>query len=140
MLMILNGIDWAAFELLNIGNSLTSTIPQRFRVIDGLFQALVVRSGGFYVTFIASLRIGSYISAYPVVITMRHSNVYEERSLGIYAHDEPYSPGGPRFGTPASHLRRALSKVIASLFLSGAYDAHDFMRQQIRGQLAHDLW
>lgn len=28
-----------------------------------------------------------YISVYPVVITMRHSNVYEERSLGIYAND-----------------------------------------------------
>lgn len=26
-----------------------------------------------------------YISVYPVVITMRNSNVYEERSLGIYA-------------------------------------------------------
>jgi Trk-type K+ transport system membrane component len=28
-----------------------------------------------------------YISVYPVVITMRNSNVYEERSLGIYADD-----------------------------------------------------
>jgi hypothetical protein len=28
-----------------------------------------------------------YISVYPVVITMRHSNVYEERSLGVYADD-----------------------------------------------------
>lgn len=28
-----------------------------------------------------------YISVYPVVITMRHSNVYEERSLGIYDDD-----------------------------------------------------
>ncbi|OBT57870.1 hypothetical protein VE04_02203 [Pseudogymnoascus sp. 24MN13] len=148
MLIVLNGIDWAAFELLNIGNSLTSTIPERFRVLDGLFQALAVRSGGFYVTSIANLRIGlqvlyvimMYISAYPVVITMRHSNVYEERSLGIYAHDEPYSPGGPWIRTPASQLRRALSKAITSPFPSGAYNAHDFMRQQIRGQLAHDLW
>ncbi|OBT63232.1 hypothetical protein VE03_07742 [Pseudogymnoascus sp. 23342-1-I1] len=148
MLLVLNGIDWAAFELLNIGNSLTSTIPERFRVLDGLFQALAVRSGGFYVTSIASLRIGlqvlyvimMYISAYPVVITMRHSNVYEERSLGIYAHDEPYSPGGPRIGTPAHQIRRAITKVITSPFPSGAYNAHDFMRQQIRGQLAHDLW
>ncbi|KFY49332.1 hypothetical protein V496_10086 [Pseudogymnoascus sp. VKM F-4515 (FW-2607)] len=148
MLVVLNSIDWAAFELLNIGNSLTSTIPERFRVLDGLFQALAVRSGGFYVTSIASLRIGlqvlyvimMYISAYPVVITMRHSNVYEERSLGIYAHDEPYSPGGPRIGTPAHQLRRAITKVITSPFPSGAYGAHDFMRQQIRGQLAHDLW
>ncbi|OBT84832.1 hypothetical protein VE02_07289 [Pseudogymnoascus sp. 03VT05] len=148
MLIVLNGIDWAAFELLNIGNSTTSTIPERFRVLDGLFQALAVRSGGFYVTSIANLRIGlqvlyvimMYISAYPVVITMRHSNVYEERSLGIYAQDEPYSPGGPRIGTPASQLHRALSKAITSPFPSGAYNAHDFMRQQIRGQLAHDLW
>jgi Trk-type K+ transport system membrane component len=30
-----------------------------------------------------------YISVYPVVITIRHSNVYEERSLGIYSGDEP---------------------------------------------------
>jgi Trk-type K+ transport system membrane component len=29
-----------------------------------------------------------YISVYPVVITMRHSNVYEERSLSIYADDK----------------------------------------------------
>lgn len=29
-----------------------------------------------------------YISVYPVVITMRHSNVYEERSLGIYNSEE----------------------------------------------------
>lgn len=28
-----------------------------------------------------------YISVYPVVITIRHSNVYEERSLGIYSGD-----------------------------------------------------
>lgn len=28
-----------------------------------------------------------YISVYPVVITIRHSNVYDERSLGIYSGD-----------------------------------------------------
>jgi Trk-type K+ transport system membrane component len=54
-----------------------------------------VRSGGFYVVAISGLYIGTqityvimmYISVYPVVITMRHTNVYEERSLGIYAED-----------------------------------------------------
>jgi Trk-type K+ transport system membrane component len=148
LLIILNGTDWVAFELLNIGNTTTSAIPHRYRVLDGLFQALAVRSGGFYVTSIANLRIGlqvlyvimMYISVYPVVITMRHSNVYEERSLGIYADDESYPSGGRRRGTPASQLRRALTKTITSLFPSGAYSAHDFVRQQIRGQLAYDLW
>ena len=58
-------------------------------------MSLAVRSGGFYVVPIAEVYIGlqvlyvimMYISVYPVVITMRHSNVYEERSLGIYAGD-----------------------------------------------------
>ncbi len=28
-----------------------------------------------------------YISAFPLTLTMRSTNVYEERSLGIYAED-----------------------------------------------------
>ncbi|KAK3322066.1 cation transport protein-domain-containing protein [Apodospora peruviana] len=95
MLILLNSVDWAAFELLNLGNPAIENIPKGFRVLDGLFQALAVRSGGFYVVPIPSTYIGlqllyvimMYISVYPVVITMRHSNVYEERSLGIYAED-----------------------------------------------------
>jgi len=54
----LNGIDWAAFEILNIHNvQLDGTLPTNVRVIDGLFQAFAVRSGGFYVVAIPSLRI-----------------------------------------------------------------------------------
>jgi Trk-type K+ transport system membrane component len=147
MLIVLNGVDWAAFELLNIGNESTSVIPVRFRVLDGLFQALAVRSGGFYVTSITSLRIGlqvlyvimMYISVYPVVITMRHSNVYEERSLGIYTDDEPHSTEGPRLGTLASQLKRTFTKSLGTPFQSST-NANQFVRQQIRGQLAHDLW
>lgn len=94
-LIVLNGTDWAAFEVLNIGNSTVTSLPRGVRVLDGLFQALAVRSGGFYVVSIPGLRIGllilyvimMYISVYPVVITRRNSNVYEERSLGIYADD-----------------------------------------------------
>ncbi|KAK0610408.1 cation transport protein-domain-containing protein [Bombardia bombarda] len=93
MLILLNSVDWVAFELLNLGNPAIESIPRGSRVLDGLFQALAVRSGGFYVVAIPALYIGlqvlyvimMYISVYPVVITMRHSNVYEERSLGIYA-------------------------------------------------------
>ncbi|OIW26001.1 TrkH-domain-containing protein [Coniochaeta ligniaria NRRL 30616] len=93
MLVCLNSVDWVAFELLNIGNPVIENIPKGSRVLDGLFQALAVRSGGFYVVPISQVYIGlqvlyvimMYISVYPVVITMRNSNVYEERSLGIYA-------------------------------------------------------
>lgn len=87
MVITLNGIDWAAFEVLNIGNpKIDGALPTNVRVIDGLFQAFAVRSGGFFVVTISDLRISlqvlyvvmMYISVYPVVITMRNSNVYEE--------------------------------------------------------------
>lgn len=156
MVTLLNGIDWAAFELLNIGNSAVTAIPKRFRVLDGLFQALAVRSGGFYIISISALRIGlqvlyvimMYISVYPVVITMRHSNVYEERSLGIYADDsapkEDLESGGPKLGTLANRLRKTITTTFSYPYPSApvAQDGTGthFIRQQIRGQLAHDLW
>jgi Trk-type K+ transport system membrane component len=163
--VLLNGVDWAAFELLNIGNKAVETIPQHFRVLDGLFQALAVRSGGFYVIAIPSLRIGlqmlyvimMYISVYPVVITMRHSNVYEERSLGIYAEDDdddssdseddPSTQQGPKLGSLAGKLKRTLTLSMEGVGATSSNSTQSrtttgtkFVRQQIRGQLAHDLW
>ncbi|EMC99077.1 hypothetical protein BAUCODRAFT_389945 [Baudoinia panamericana UAMH 10762] len=162
-LVMLNGIDWAAFEVLNIGNSqLNSGLPTNIRVIDGLFQAFAVRSGGFYVVAIPSVRISlqalyvvmMYISVYPVVITMRNSNVYEERSLGIYAEDQEdddedkdgaKSETGNVMATGTANsdgffLRRA--KTIRSTILPtkpGESNSH-FVRHQLRAQLAHDAW
>lgn len=129
---------------------------------------LAVRSGGFYVVPISVVYIGlqilyvimMYISVYPVVITMRHSNVYEERSLGIYAN-EPISPlltdpergeKEPANGLPtraptgaklSSTLKRhfALNGVgVAAGQEKGAYGRLSFVRQQIQGQVAHDIW
>jgi Trk-type K+ transport system membrane component len=156
MLIVLNGIDWAAFGIINIGNSAVNAIPTKYRVLDGLFQALAVRSGGFYIISIPSLRIGlqvlyvimMYISVYPVVITMRHSNVYEERSLGIYADDDSSHDveAGPKIGSVATKLRRTLTRQFTVPFPSSSTAAgkdaaaQHFVRQQIHGQLAHDLW
>ncbi|KAF4809163.1 Low-affinity potassium transport protein [Colletotrichum tropicale] len=163
MVVLINGIDWVAFEVLNIGNPVIEAIPVSARVLDGLFQALAVRSGGFYLIPISSAYPGlqvlyvimMYISVYPVVITMRHSNVYEERSLGIYADDEeqhlnPFLPSEKKHHT-------ADSNVIADFFRQNlifagvgaarpaagphGYESRtSFVSQQIRGQLAHDLW
>lgn len=74
-IIILNGIDWAAFELLSIGNQDIEILPTEYRILDGLFQALgisnspsigmdiltvliAVRAGGFYVVTIANLHQG----------------------------------------------------------------------------------
>ena len=48
--VMLNAVDWAMFEILNIGNKrITQPLSTKIQVLDGFFQALAVRSGGFYV-------------------------------------------------------------------------------------------
>ncbi|PKX91476.1 putative cation transporter [Aspergillus novofumigatus IBT 16806] len=133
--VVLNGIDWVMFEVLNIDNPAVNTIPVGSRVLDGLFQALCVRNGGFYLVSISALQLGMqviyvimmYISVYPLVITMRNSNVYEERSLGIYADDMPSAsqdPNGQQKNLPGKTPSGRLY----------------FIQQQLRAQLAYDLW
>ena len=165
MVITLNGIDWAAFEILNIGNpKIDSVLPPNVRAIDGFFQAISVRSGGFFVVNISDVRISlqvlyvvmMYISVYPVVITMRNSNVYEERSLGIYATDAPSTcsldrpaaataPEGvqhqaihPRSQTIFSRARTTLS--IRNTTNPSTRLNPTFIRHQLRSQLAHDAW
>ncbi|TEY59190.1 hypothetical protein BOTCAL_0196g00150 [Botryotinia calthae] len=162
MVITLNSIDWVAFELLNIGNSATQVIEPRYRVLDGLFQAIAVRSGGFYVISIPSLRIGlqflyvvmMYISVYPVVITMRHSNVYEERSLGIYRGDVETDSHTSRWGRGMKKIRKSISGRdigISHTALSNSNPTStsppkdettgtQFIHHQLRSQLSHDLW
>lgn len=121
---------------------------------SGLFQSLAVRSGGFYLIAIPNLRIGlqvlyvimMYISVYPVVITMRHSNVYEEMSLGIFSNNDGTQREPPKLGKLAGKLRHTITSSFSHPFPSTPgpqYDRGidaDFVRQQVRGQLAHDLW
>ncbi|KAI0160587.1 TrkH-domain-containing protein [Xylariaceae sp. FL1272] len=170
MLFVLNGTDWAAFEILNFGNPNLDHIPVGSRAIDGLFQALAVRSGGFYVVSISTVYIGlqvlyvimMYISVYPVVITMRHSNVYEERSLGIYDSENAYHDdflsrplsrtrsGGKSDGLGLGKvLRRHFSEWHGVGAVPNRRSSHidelgesrvDFISHQVRGQLSHDLW
>lgn len=142
-LICLNSIDWAAFEILNIGNTdITGDLSTGYEVLDGLFQAIAVRSGGFYVVTIALLPIAlqvlyvimMYISVYPVVITMRNSNVYEERSLGIYTDDPGYAASQASSAGILGKLRR---NITGEAF---EHTKSYFVRQQLRAQLAHDLW
>ncbi|KAJ2978189.1 hypothetical protein NUW58_g7571 [Xylaria curta] len=167
MLFVLNGTDWVAFEVLNLGNPNLNGIPTGSRVIDGLFQALAVRSGGFYVVSIPTVYIGlqvlyvimMYISVYPVVITMRHSNVYEERSLGIYdsrhGYDDSFAShplSRSRTGGAGEFFGSLLRRTLSEWHGVGAVPSHraerddleqsriSFISHQIRGQLSHDLW
>ena len=109
-----------------------------------------MRSGGFYVVAIPSLRIGllvlyvlmMYISVYPVVITMRNSNIYEERSLGIYS-DDPAIASSDAVDSEEKGRKPGLIRGLKRKMTTQSPPRENrgyFVRQQLRGQLAHDLW
>ncbi|KAL8810115.1 MAG: hypothetical protein Q9223_006049 [Gallowayella weberi] len=144
---------------MQIGNkAILQGLSPGTRALDGLFQAIAVRSGGFYVVPVLNLRIGllvlyvlmMYISVYPVVITMRNSNVYEERSLGIYDDPVPepedtltkQATRGSKKEALISGLKRRMTVSTQNPSSKPATSESRgyFVRQQLRGQLAHDLW
>lgn len=57
-----------------------------------------------------------YISVFPIAISVRKTNVYEESSLGIYANgDEPQD--GAKTSFVGAHLRKQLSFDLWYIFL-----------------------
>ncbi|OAG43279.1 hypothetical protein AYO21_02565 [Fonsecaea monophora] len=153
--VVLNTIDWVAFELLNIGNEVVDSLPTGFRIVAGLFQALAVRSGGFYVVSIPGLRSGllvlyvlmMYLSAFPVTMTIRNTNVYEERSLGIFADELPIyqeNDDATRENKKTGFLnglRRTITMTHGGPSANTpVWTRQDFVRLQLRSQLGHDLW
>jgi Trk-type K+ transport system membrane component len=61
-------------------------------MMDGLFQAISTRTAGFSVVNLANVHpalqvyylVMMFIAVYPVAVGVHGTNVYEERSLGIY--------------------------------------------------------
>lgn len=96
VLFLLNMIDWAGFMLFDIGNPVLEAIPVNWRVINGLLQATSVRCSGIASVSISLLApatqtlflIMMYIAPYPIALAVRSSNVYQDRSLGIYEEEE----------------------------------------------------
>ncbi|KAJ6562832.1 potassium transporter [Mycena vulgaris] len=88
-------VEWAAFEVLDIGLPFFEEMPKGPRIVDGLFQGLAARASGLSIVPLASASpaiqflyvIMMYIAVYPVAMTIRSTNVYESESLGVF--EEP---------------------------------------------------
>ncbi|KAJ4347506.1 hypothetical protein N0V95_005380 [Ascochyta clinopodiicola] len=101
---------WLCFEILNIGMPDIDALPTGTRILDGLFQATGLRTSGAYIIAFSSLApaclvaylVIMYISSYPLVMTLRKTNTYEERSIGLAEGDD--SAAGI-----ASHLQKQLA-------------------------------
>ncbi|CAK7228105.1 low affinity potassium transporter [Sporothrix bragantina] len=118
LLVILNGIDLLFFIVLDLGSGPVFSLPPGIRVLDGLFQAFSTRTAGFSCVNLAevhpavqaSYMIMMYISVFPIAISVRRTNVYEEKSLGVYPGHEIDEPAnGTDLEYVGAHLRRQLS-------------------------------
>lgn len=115
------------------------------RFVNGLFIAACTRTAGFSSLSITALHpavqtsymIMMYISVFPIAISIRRTNVYEEKSLGMYdkndVDDESVEDNTMKY--VGSHLRRQLSfdlwYVFSGLFLltiteAGKLEAKEF--------------
>ncbi len=68
-----------------------------------------------------------YLSAYPIAITIRNSNVYEERSLGIYETVQCINCDPEHAGLSEEDLITHQSRWF-------------FFQKQLEGQVGHDVW
>jgi Trk-type K+ transport system membrane component len=125
VLIILNGLDLIFFVVLDLNDSVVTAMSPGIRFVDGLFQASSTRTAGFGVVNLALLHpaiqvsylIMMYISAFPIAISMRGTNVYEEKSLGIYGTrlDEEEGENEPSY--IGAHVRKQLSFDLWYIFL-----------------------
>ncbi|OTA62870.1 TrkH-domain-containing protein [Hypoxylon sp. EC38] len=141
--------DWVLILILSIGNPTMEAIPLGQRIFDALFQGFSIPSGGYAIVSPSSVYfdvqvlwlVVYYTAAYPHIITMRNSNVYEERSLGIYEGDQaeeeqlhsasssvfdaeidgPDQPGLPRFKTNDKKNWDAISRTQSTKSIKKLY-------------------
>ncbi|KAI8933429.1 hypothetical protein NX059_010043 [Plenodomus lindquistii] len=123
VLVFLNGIDLIFFIILDLNDPTVTSLPGGYRFLAGLFQAAATRTAGFAVVNIAELHpaiqvsylIMMYISIFPIAMSMRQTNVYEEKSLGVWAGDDEDNGGESSY--LSHHLRRQLSFDLWFVFL-----------------------
>ncbi|KAF1848050.1 high affinity potassium transport protein [Cucurbitaria berberidis CBS 394.84] len=123
VLVLLNGVDLIFFIILDLNDPTVTSLPGGFRFLAGLFQAAATRTAGFAVVNIADLHpaiqvsylIMMYISIFPIAMSMRQTNVYEEKSLGVWGGEE--EDDGTQSSYLSHHLRRQLSFDLWFVFL-----------------------
>ncbi|KAJ5543743.1 hypothetical protein N7513_007251 [Penicillium frequentans] len=127
IIVALNGIDLIFFIILDLDDLTVTSLPPGIRVLDGFFQAVSTRTAGFGVVSLSQLHpsiqvsylIMMYISVFPIAISMRRTNVYEEKNLGVcsYGQDDGERGGQTAPSYIGAHLRRQLAFDLWYVFL-----------------------
>ena len=124
ILIVLNIVDVILIICLDLDNPEITSLPLAPRFISSIFQAASSRHTGTSTFNLAnvnpgvqfSLLVMMYVSIYPIAISVRSSNTYEESSLGVYEDDED----------PDS--------------LNDSTNSKTYLKSHVRNQLSFDLW
>ncbi|CAG8082939.1 unnamed protein product [Penicillium salamii] len=95
ILFLMNSIDVILIIVLDLNNPAVNNLAPGPRVLAAIFQAASSRHTGTSTFNLAdvspavqfSLVVMMYIAIFPIAISTRASNVYEERTLGVYTTD-----------------------------------------------------
>ncbi|KAJ4127711.1 hypothetical protein NW768_007983 [Fusarium equiseti] len=96
IIFALNFIDILLIIILDLNNPEVSSMPLSARIPAAIFQAASARHTGAATFNLAnvnpavqlSLLVMMYIAVFPIAISIRASNAYEEKSLGLWEHDQ----------------------------------------------------
>lgn len=136
MVVIMVVTDWVCFLLLDIGTPSIEEIPIGTRFACGFMQSTAVRAAGFNIVNLANLSpsvqilymIMMFVSVYPIALSVRGTNVYEEMSLGVYNNDDQSSEE-PNENNVEPTVSQSRGKLWGSYF-----------GWHVKKQLSFDIW
>ncbi|KAJ5373833.1 Potassium transport protein high-affinity [Penicillium concentricum] len=124
ILVLMNSIDVILILVLDLNNPAVNNLAPGPRVLAAIFQAASARHTGASTFNLAdvnpavqfSLVIMMYIAIFPIAISIRASNVYEERTLGIYGNNVDVDESDGR-SYIINHIQNQLSFDLWYIFL-----------------------
>ncbi|KAJ5425278.1 hypothetical protein N7465_000348 [Penicillium sp. CMV-2018d] len=141
-IIFLNALMWGAFEISAIHNEEIGSLPIKFRVLDGLFQALggsliihcwmeltqqkAVRGGGFSVVAFDRL---------PQGLLILYVSVTKHGCSSIFLLSLSQPPSEVADDWPAEQPQQESPRPRFSSFPHGR-----FVYKQLRSQFSHDIW
>ncbi|XP_014557994.1 hypothetical protein COCVIDRAFT_95759 [Bipolaris victoriae FI3] len=121
----LNFIDTLLIIVLDLDNPEVNVLPVGHRILAALFQSASSRHTGTASFNLAnvnpavqfSLLVMMYISVYPIAISIRMSESYEESPVGLYAEEESLDDNNDSKTYLINHMRNQLSFDLWYIFL-----------------------
>lgn len=124
ILFVMNAVDTIFIIVLDLHNPAVDNLAAGPRVLAAIFQAASTRHTGAAIFNLAdvnpavqfSLVVMMYIAVYPIAISVRASNVYEEKTLGVYTSETAADEQDGR-SYIITHIQNQLSFDLWYIFL-----------------------